>query len=418
MKKIISVTTFLILINVPFSNENNLSPAANFDGYHNCIREWWNLDAFIHADKNYSITASFEYEKETPAANLFFTIFDWDENKVYNGSSYGDNISVMKCQGKSDIEITYKNSWMRGSYPHYIFHFENSDMIAEINLLALSPPQFVAGSQGGILPMGLGYYKYLFVPKCKVDGWILIEGERKNITGVGYYEHVWGNWSYHHPLKGATIKPYINLTKWWWKNKNIFMDELAISSDNPFGYDWAWISFDNGWTLFYGTIPFWVEGIPLSIFYLYDGAKVIEFGNIWYKYVDGVFYDGTYIPTKIKVVGKGEYKLYFTMEMDHSPHVYEDNIPSFLWKSLLLYECPGRVTGYYENESGERINLTGVCEMEIERQISIFQYFLFKISPLQNGFEFLFLSTLLNTIFTMSITLFPFSVNFSFSNIR
>ena len=145
---------------------------------------------------------------------------------------------------------------------------------------------------------------------------------------------------------------------------------------------------------------------------------MIEFGNIWYKYVDGVFYDGTYIPTKIKVVGKGEYKLYFTMEMDHSPHVYEDNIPSFLWKSLLLYECPGRVTGYYENENGERINLTGVCEMEIERQISIFQYFLFKISPLQNGFEFLFLSTLLNAMFTMNITLFPFSVNFSFSNIR
>ncbi len=418
MKKfaILAVIIFIFPANAYFYTNDSWN--LEYDGYHDCIREWWNVDAFIKADKNYSITASFEYEKETDAANLFFTIFDWDEKIVYDLGSYGDNISALQCEGKYSVNLTYEKSWMRGNYPSYKVHFENKDIVVEMELIAESEAKFVVEEEGGILPMGLGYYRYLFIPKCKAIGWIFIDGEIKNFEGVAYYEHVWGNWSYHNPLKGATISPYINLARWWWENKNISFNSLTLSSNNPFGYDWAWISFENGWSIFYGVVPFWIEEIPFGVMYLYNGDKILEFGSINYEYLDGVFYAGTYIPTKIKVVAQGEGKLSFIMEMNNEPHVYEDDLHSFYWKKLILYECPGNVNGYYEGIDGRRINLTGNCEIEIERQISVLEYAMFKITPYSNGFELIFLSYLLNFMIVFQLSLYPFSIDFSFSNIR
>ena len=418
MKKIIILIALLFLIpSHAYYNEEKIWK-MQYDGYHNCTREWWNVDAFIKADKNYSITASFEYEKETPAANLFFTVFDWDEKIVYDCGSYGDNISTLQCSGKYYVNLTYGKSWMKGGYPSYKVHFENKGIVVEMELIAEAKAKFVVEEEGGVLPMGFGYYRYLFIPKCKARGWISINGEIKNFEGIAYYEHVWGNWSYHNPLKGATISPYLNLARWWWKNKNISFDSLTLSSNNPFGYDWAWIAFENGWSIFYGVIPFWIGEIPLGIAYLYNGSKIIEFGSINYEYLDGVFYGGTYIPTKIKVVAKGKGELSFIMEMKNKPHIYENKLHSLYWKKLILYECPGNASGYYKSLDGKRIKLIGKCEIEIERQISIFEYVMFKIMPYSDGFQFIFLSYLLNFMIILQLSLHPFSINFSFSNIR
>ena len=408
----LSITIIIASFSFPYG-----SKAADFDGFHDAIREWWNVDAFIRGEGNYSITASFEYEKETPAANLFLTFFNWDTNETHDLGSYGDDISAIHCEGKNCIRVFYGNSWLEGAYPHYTFHFDRKNFTIHLNLTAISPPQFVAEDEGGVLPMGLGYYKYLFIPKCSIEGWIVHGGKREIINGTGYYEHVWGNWSYHHPMRGATIKPYINLTKWWMRNSNVSLNGLIISSNNPFGYDWAWISFDNGWTLFYGTVPFWVDGIPFSIFYLYDGKEIREFGRISYEYLDGVFYHGTYIPTKIKVHGEGDMDIFFEMKMGHQPHIYQDSLSSFFWRELILYESPGVVSGFYIGKDGGKENLTGRCEMEMERQVSIFGYNLAGVVKIERGFEFTFLSTLLNLSLKIRLTFFPLSIDFSFSHI-
>jgi len=407
----------VVFASIVFSYQPPSSDAADFDGFHNTTREWWNVDAFIHGEGNYSLTASFEYERETPAANLFLTFFDWDQNGTYDFGSYGDNISSIKCQGDDYISVSYGDSWLMGAYPHYTFHFERENFVAELNLTAISSPQFVAEEEGGMLPMGMGYYRYLFIPKCSVTGWIIFNGARENVEGIAYYEHVWGNWSYHHPMRGASIKPYVNLTRWWIENANISMNGFVISSNNPFGYDWAWIVFDNGWTLFYGTIPFWIDGFPFSIFYLYDGEKIREFGKISYEYIHGVFCDDTYIPTAIKVHGEGNGELFFEMHMSQKPHIYRDKLTSLLWKELILYESPGKVSGFYM-DGGKRVNLTGRCEMEMERQVSVFGYNLAGIVKTGKGFEFVFLSTHLNVSLKITLTLFPFSIDFSFSHIR
>ncbi len=418
MKRLLVILLLLFLI-LP-ANSYKLSSHKwmdEYDGCHDCIREWWNIDAFIQADKNYSITASFEYEKETPAANLFFTVFDWDEKRVYDCGSYGDEISSINCSGKYEVDISYGTSWLRGAYPLYRAHFENKGVIVDIEIEAEARAVFVAENDGGVLPMGLGYYRYMFIPKCKAKGQILIDGKIQSFTGVAYHEHVWGNWSYHAPLKGCTIKPYFSLAKWWWDNKNISFHNLTLSSNNPFGYDWAWISFDNGWSMFYGAIPFWMEEIPFGIAYLYDGKKVMEMSCTNYEYLDGIFYEDMFIPTKIKVKLEGEGELNLVMEMDNEAHVYEDELHSPYWKKLLLYECPGKIYGHIKKE-GQNIELRGNCEIEIERQMSVLEYFLLKIVPEGSGIRILFLSCLLNLAIEVQISFFPFSINFSFSHIR
>ncbi len=342
-----------------------------YDGSHNCIREWWNIDAFIG---NYSITASFEYEKETPAANLFLTIFDLNRNIVYNLSSYNDEINVFK-RGKYEVNLSYRDSWMRGAYPYYRVHFENKGIIIDMNIRAIGPPVFVAGD---ILPIGMGYCKYLFIPKCKVNGEIFINNETEKFEGIGYFEHVWGNWSYNKPLKkeGKVIGAYIKLIRKWLNNTEISFDKICISSDNPFGYDWCWAVFENGYTMFYGAIPFWLD-IPFGIIYFYDGKNIVE-EFVDYEYLNGTIYENAYIPTKIRVVGKN---ISFIMEMRNKPHIYKDNLSSFYWKKLILYECPGDIYGFYKGEE-----IKGKCEIEIERQTSIFGYILLKIEW-NNGLE-------------------------------
>ncbi|HEC76488.1 MAG TPA: hypothetical protein ENI33_04430 [Thermoplasmatales archaeon] len=417
MKKIAILLTIIFILPVNgFYNKFN-EWSGNFEGRHECIREWWNVDAFIEADKNYSITMSFEYEKETPASNMFFTLFDWSEKSVYNLSSYNDELSALKCSEKNFLNLTYKNSWMRGKYPFYILHLESKGIILDMKITAEAEPKFVVEEQGGVLPIGFGYYKYVFIPKCKARGTLFIDGSLKKFEGTAYYEHVWGNWSYHNPLKGNAIKYYFKLAGWWWKNKNISSGSLTISSDNPFGYDWAWIAFDNGWSMFYGVIPFWIREIPLGVIYLYNGKDIVEFGKINYKYVNGTFYKGAYIPNKICFTAEGEGKLKLVMEMKNTPHIYEDELKSFYWKKLILYECPGFINGWYENRD-EKINLSGKCEIEIEREVSIFEYNMLRINPYSDGFELIFLSYIMNFVITLQLFFNPFSINLSFSNIR
>ena len=399
------------------------TPIPSDDGSHNCIREWWNVDAFIRTNdtnKNYSITASFEYEKETPASNLFFTLFNLDEKRMYDLGCYNAPINELK-HSKDSLNLSFKKSWMKGEYPHYTIHLENKGVIVEMYIEAEGEPHFVAEDAGGILPVGLGYYRYLFIPRCKAWGWLQLEGKKEEFTGVAYYEHVWGNWSYNNPLRNAsfeTILGYAKLLKWWWKNKSISFNSITISSDNPFSYDWAWANFDNGWNIFYGAIPFWLNEIPFCILYLFDGEKTIEFGKISYEYIDGIFVEGTYIPTKIKVVAEGEGKLNLFMEMNNTPHIYTSNLTSFYWKKLILYECPGKIYGWYDN--GEKINLTGKCEIEIERQVSLLEYFMVKIAfyikPF--GIDYIFFSYLFNIIFSLQFRLFPFYLSFYISHIR
>ena len=398
MKKLITLLVCILFIPLNISTKNE-----NDDFPHDCVREWWNVDAFIKADKNYSITASIEYEKETPAANLFFTIFNHDDKIVYNLSSYEDGIEEIKFG--EGLNITYKNSSLSGNYPHYTFHLENKGIAVRIYLEAISPKKIVSD---GLLPIGSGYCFYLFIPKCRAWGWIDFYGSIKDFEGIAYFEHVWGNWSYNKPMANfsyETIKNYLRIFKWWGKNDFSF-SYFGVSSDNPFGYDWSWGWLYDGRAIFFGKIPFWISGLDFGILYIYDG-KFNEFKNLKVDYLDGIYFEGAFIPTKIKIFGDN---ISLILEMDNISHIYLDNLSSSYWKKLILYESPGKI---YDS-NGE----IGRCEIEIERQVSIFEYFMLKIYLSNSSINFLLASYLLNFIFGLNIGINPLSFSFYFSKIR
>ena len=351
-----------------------------------CGREWWNVDAFFEVEGmgNWSLTASFEYEMETPACNLFLTVFDMDSGTSYSLGSYGDPLGTLSYE-KNMVKLKYQNSWLEGLYPSYAVHFERKNFVINLHYEAITPPKWVAGGiSKGILPMGLGYYKYGFIPLCRVSGNITIDNESRELHGSGYYEHVWGNWTYSNPFRASSnirnvSVAYKDLIKWWLSHHSLSIpSSIAFSSDNNmFGYDWIWAAFNNNWSMFYGNIPSWVcKGPAFGILYLTtDEGEYISFSNISYEYGDMAYVENydVYYPLEIKIVAhEGNRTLVLSARMVCDVHTYLDkNLSSNYWKAIFLWESPGYISGYY-SDGKKNISLDGKCEIEPERQVSIF----------------------------------------------
>ena len=70
---------------------------------------------------------------------------------------------------------------------------------------AESLPYWVAQQiTDGHLPMGLGSYRYGFIPDGNLSGTIRIDEKKYTVEGKGYYEHVWGNFSYTNPFRNIS----------------------------------------------------------------------------------------------------------------------------------------------------------------------------------------------------------------------
>ena len=412
--KLLALLALILLVNPLVYG----SISAIHDGK-NYMREWWNIDAFFNCGKNFSITTSFEYEKETPAANLFLTIFDLDDDMHYDLGAYEQSIDKLVVNGNV---ISYEDSWIKIEPPFYEAYFNRKGIEVYIKLHSLSPIQKIAGGVASNIPFGFGYYNYTFTSKCMAGGWIKINGSRQNFTGIGYYEHVYGNWSYNKPFRyfsGKVIKDYFALYKWWRENMSFDFKNITIWTNNPFGYDWSWGFFDNGYTLFFGNIPFWIKNIPMGIAYIYDGKRYHEFKLTDYDYINGEYHNGSFFPTKFRMYGRNRNEsLVLNFEMMHSPHIYQDKLSSHYWKNLLLYECPGIIYGWMNGSKS--IFLNGRGEIEIERQNSIFDYALLSLSfkfPYPFGIEIYFLSYLIKIAIQLELYLAPPAFHFSFSKI-
>ena len=131
------------------------------------------------------------------------------------------------------------------SLPYDISYHQNNH--------AESQPYWVAQQiTKGWLPWGLGYYRYGFIPKNEIKGNIIINDKKYTILGKGYFEHIWGDFSFFY-LSSAkksfkkTITIYVKLLGNWIHNQDIrFPKSIILSTDNrPPGYDWSWILLDN-----------------------------------------------------------------------------------------------------------------------------------------------------------------------------
>ena len=227
--------------------KNPWSPSDEGD-HHPVMKEWWTIESTFTTEdgRQWNLMSSFAKEMETPSCFFQYVLFDISARKCVAHQDINDNIAQLSFT-KNKIEVEYKQSFIKGTYPIYHIHIDDpkQQLAADFVFTAKSLPHWIAQEQtNGNLPIGLNTYKYGFIPNLGSKGTLTIKGVTYPSKGIGYLEHAWGDWSYQHPLKGLTnlsktLGVYVKLGKWWLSHHPIHIPQtITFSTDNNvFGYD-------------------------------------------------------------------------------------------------------------------------------------------------------------------------------------
>lgn len=358
----------------------------------NSVIEWWCPEAFfktVEDNKKWSLNASFtDYivPSKKPESLFKITLFDQNEDKRYDFLKISSNELIKTSFKDKKFEIKFKDSYIKGLFPGYELYLNDpkNKITLDLKYHAKSMPYWVAQkTTDGWLPWGLGFYRYGFIPKCELSGTLKIKDKASKIEGIGYYEHVWGDFSFKNPLSllsglKRTSSIYSKLVGWWLHNHKIKIPKsITFSSENnPFGYDWAWAVLDNGWTIFYGNIMFWIMDGPAAgtLILSKDDKTYEEFCDIQFHYNKTRYdeYYDVYYPSEITVVArkeKEELHLCFKATMECRKFINKFNGEKY-WRAFIIFEAPGLVDGYHF-DGNKKTKLTGFCKMEPQRQISV-----------------------------------------------
>ncbi len=358
------------------------------------VIEWWCPEVFFKTmddNKKWSLNASFTYGYGNSKNNFIsmfkMALFDQNKNTYFEYLDKMDKPLLMSKSIDGGFEIKYNKSFIKGSFPDYEMSFNDTknNILIDLNFHAKSMPHWVAQDiTNGRLPLGLSYYKYGFIPKLDVTGNIKLDDKTSKLKGIGYFEHVWGDSSFVNPfthLSGLkeTISTYTKFAGWWIHNNKVKIPKtIAFTSENnPIGYDWIWAVLDNGWTIFYGNLMFWVMKGPAAgvLILSKDDINYAEFGNMTFRY-NKIKYakelDFSY-PSEIELhAAKGKEQLHLTFSMTQEPREYISRYSSGkYWLGLSICEAPGEVKGYYY-DGDKKIDLKGFCKIEPQRKISRF----------------------------------------------
>jgi hypothetical protein len=371
---------------------HKLNPWTQHDerGDHTRFLEWWATEAFFTTQedkKRWCLKVAFsegfvESKRRGVVCNM--TLFDQDKNKHY---VYYLRVPDIHLQTHSEtFDIRFEDSFMRGSYPTYEVrvHDPQNEIIIDFTMHAESFPHWVAQDvTHGWLPMGIGFYRYGFVPKTKIAGTMNIQGKPSTIQGEGYFEHVYGSFDYEHPLATIpgffkTIWVYKKLAFWRLQNHTLRIPRTLtlMTENNPLGYDWVWALFDNGWSLFYGNTMFWIADGPAAgiLIFTKDGKTYTEFSDITFHYTKVVYtkeHDFCY-PSGLQLIAKkGNETLHLTCSMTGQIREYiRTSRQNKFWTGLAICEAPGNIAGTYRDGT-QTIPLQGVCKIEPQRELSV-----------------------------------------------
>lgn len=362
--------------------------------------EWWCTEGFFKTKdkKTWNLKAVFTewYEGSKTGSLYFTTLFDIKKNKYYY--YYVRNEKNKLITENDGFIVKFNDSYYKGLFPKYDMHFNDKEnnIIFDIGQVATSIPHWIAQDiTDGWLPLGLGSYRYGFIPKTKLVGSMSIENKKHDIDGFGYIEHVWGNFNYDNPfvqIKNIpnTLKIYSKLIGWRIHSlKPKIPKTIAFCSENnPFGYDWVWGVLDNGWTFFFGNIMFWImDGPSMGTFILSKDDKTYkEFADVKFHYkktMKSEIFDFVY-PSEFTMTAKNDTeKLYlrFVMTCDTKEHIARFPKNKY-WKGFVIVESPGDVSGYYF-DGKNKMKLSGICKIEPQRQVSIFGHNMLKLDFLK-----------------------------------
>ena len=170
----------------------------------------------------YVLKAKFSeyHEKKNEGSIYFITLFDQTTGKPIIYYTRNDTKKLTSYSDRFYIE--YEDSYIQGKYPTYKIKLKDkkNNIYYDLNFQAISNPRWIAQDiTDGWLPMGFGFYRYGFIPKCNISGKMRFKNRDYSVDGLGYFEHVWGDFNYDNPIAqvkeiSRTLKIYTKLTGW------------------------------------------------------------------------------------------------------------------------------------------------------------------------------------------------------------
>jgi|GEM_PF-547729 len=385
-----------------------------------CGCEWWMFYVALELEDgtHWDASATFQYEAlqtengpEISDSILLMYYFDRESKKCHEFSSqtYKEKPFTFK---KNEVDLKYYNSTIKGLYPTYKIHLEDSDkyIVLDIKLDATSLPHWAAQEAGtnGYFPWGLGVAKYGYIPRLNVSGNISIYGINNSVTGVGYFEHDWGNFNYNvvtplAQLKGSVknLLKILPLVRWYFSEQSISVPNiLMFSTDNIFGYDWVWGHFDNGWSLQLAVMHLGeslAAGPMLGVLSITpDGQTYFDFADLEIKYGKMYYIEeaDSYLPLDIELTAKkGDKRLFLKFNSTTNPQVKGTVGVCPLSRfscGLAGIQTAGVVEGYYR-DGKQFIPLNGICTIGPYRTLFSTRHNSLKIDfpnpPKQFGFS-------------------------------
>jgi len=209
----------------------------HFDKVSVC-REWWYYSVVFDENSElagWTATISFNHMARTDLLgtskpDMFVFTLHGPDGEEYGGLINKERgLGILKqptLQAKTPgVGVSFEDSWAEGSAPEWFVHAEdgeidqNHDIVLDLSFFAPHDPIWTIGDKA-LTKNQQNLASYVFLG-CNVTGTVQIDGKEYEVSGVGQHEHTWS--------PNIVTKILVN------------------------GWDWAQISLDNGWTLYYNT---------------------------------------------------------------------------------------------------------------------------------------------------------------------
>lgn len=392
-----------------FSIENNPWTPEDEGDHFPCSCEWWMFYAALELSdgSHWDVSSTFQYGTvQTENGTMLkerlqlMYYFDRDNKKSYDFSHYTHKDDPFTFK-KNIVDLKYYNSSLYGLYPNYIVHLEDDEkkFVLDIELDAITLPHWAADeAANGYFPWGLGLARYGFITKLNASGNLTINGIKYLATGIGYYEHAFGNFTYAFRKPFSKIKEFIEnlpivirFTKWYLSEQAYNRpDTLMLSTNNIFGYDWIWGAFDNGWTLNVGIFHMFnsiEEGPAFGVLSLnIDEKTYYDFADISIKYTRSYYVEqaDAYLPLDMEISAtKGDKTLFLICNSTTEPYLQITIFPRSKFScGYGALQTAGVIEGYYKDKE-QNISLNGICSIGPYKNFKNTKYNSFKVTLLR-----------------------------------
>jgi len=304
-------------------------------------REWWYFNVFFNEPesdlKDWSMIVSFNKMakldlRSIDRDNLFIILYD-NIGESHHFGSIDKKRGTLEAEGPG-VNINFEKSWAKGQYPNWYVHAENaeSDFIADLDFTADFLPVWVEGRSSNLVIGGYVAGDY-YIPRCKVEGNIIWDGNEYKVGGIGYHDHVWET----------------NIPRF-------------ISS----GWDWFNLHFDNGWEMYISKFQLraFRDAYAGTLTISPNNRNIVEFYKYKMTYVESA--NAKDLPSMIypKKIHIEVEKEGMALELDIS--VYNTGEVVFKKSRIGLFEGPCRVKGTF-SWSGHTVELNGYGMTEFTR---------------------------------------------------